>query len=163
MGYICMTVLWFIDWCIYLRYVSCMCDECIYDSYVKWILLNKVSPQAYILNENLDNFTYSQSIVEDDGYSKQVKSRIAKKWTFFWEKIWKISPQTTIRILKVTIMIKMQYILEMWMLWKTEEDMQNAFQRNCLKVVWGTRLNNYKSNKKPHQKCYIPLFRPILK
>ena len=56
------------------------------------------------------------------------------------------------------------YGSEAWTLWKTEEDLLDGFQRNCLWLVLGTRLTNRISNSRIHETYgSVPLSRAIMR
>ena len=124
-------------------------------------------------NEKIDqvgSFTYFGSIIsKDGGSSEDVKSRIAKAHGVFSQlkKVWKnrkISLQNKIRILEATVMTVVKYGSEAWALRKADENLLDAFQRNCLRIVLGTRVTDRISNSRLYEKCgSIPLSRAIIK
>ena len=102
-------------------------------------------------NEKIDqvgSFTYLGSIIsKDGGSSEDVKYRIAKAQGVFSQlkKVWKnrkISLQTKIRILEVAVMTVVKYGSETWALRKADDDLPDFYQRNCLRIVLGTRLTD---------------------
>jgi len=51
-----------------------------------------------------------------------------------------------------------------WVLQKVDENWLDIFQRHCLRIVLGTRLNNGISNCRFYEKCgSIPLSRVIIR
>ena len=59
-------------------------------------------------------------------------------------------------------MTVVKYGSEAWALQKAEEDLLNVFQRNCLRIVLGDRMNDRISNSRLYEKCgSIPLSRAI--
>jgi hypothetical protein len=53
---------------------------------------------------------------------------------------------------------------EAWVLRKADEYLLNVSQRNCLRIVLGTRLTDRISNGRLYKKCgYIPLSRAIIR
>ena len=57
-----------------------------------------------------------------------------------------------------------KYGSEAWTLRKADEDLLDVFQRNCLRIVLGTRLTDRFSNNRLYDKCgSIPLSRAIMK
>ena len=129
--------------------------------------------QVTLGNEKIDqvgSFSYLGSIIsKDGGSSEDVKSRIAKAQGVFSQlkKVWKnrkISLQTKIRILEATVMTVVKYGSEAWTLQKADENLLDVFQRNCLRIVLGTRLTDRISNSRLYEKCgSIPLSRAIMK
>ena len=129
--------------------------------------------QVTLGNENIHQvgiFSYLGSIISKDGRSSEdVKSRIAKAQSVFSQlkKVWKnrkISLQTKIRILEATVMTVVKYGSEAWGLRKADENLLNVFQRNCLRIVLGTRLTDRISNSSLYDKCgSILLSRAIMK
>ena len=116
------------------------------------------------------SFSYLGSIIsKDGGSSEDVKSRIAKAQGVFSQlkKVWKnrkISLQTKIRILEATVMTVVKYGSEAWTLRKADENLLDVFQRNCLRIVLGTRLTDRISNSRLYEKCgSIPLSGAIMK
>ena len=112
----------------------------------------------------LGSFTYPVSIIsKDGGSSEDVKSRIAKAPGVFSQlkkvcKKSKISLQTKSRILEATVMTVVKYGSETWVLRKVDEDLLDVFQRNCLRIVLGTRLTERISiSKLCEKRCAIPL------
>ena len=83
------------------------------------------------------------------------------------KKVWKnrkISLQTQIRILEATVMTVVKYGSEAWTLRKADENLLDVFQRNCLRIVLGTRLTDRISNTSLYENCgWIPLSRAIMK
>ena len=76
----------------------------------------------------------------------------------------KISLQTKIRILEGTVMTVVKYGSEVCALRKTDEGLLDIFQRNCLRIVLVTRLNDRISNSSLYEKWGSILFsRPIMK
>ena len=72
--------------------------------------------------------------------------------------------QTKIRILEATVMTVVKYCSKAWVLQKTDENLLDVFQRNCLRIVLGTRLTDRISNSKLYEKCgSIPLSMAIMK
>ena len=56
------------------------------------------------------------------------------------------------------------YGSEAWALRKADENLLDVFQRNCLRIVLGTRLTDHISNSRLYEKCgSIPLSRDIMK
>ena len=129
--------------------------------------------QVTLGNEKIDqvgSFSYLGSIIsKDGGSSEDVKSRIAKAQGVFSQlkKVWKnrkISLQTKIRILEATVMTVVKYGSEAWTLRKADENLLDVFQRNCLRIVLGTRLTDRISNSRLYEKCgSIPLSGAIMK
>ena len=82
------------------------------------------------------------------------------------KKVWKnrkISLQTNIIILEGTVMTVVKYGSETRALQKVDEDLLDVFQRNCLRIVLGTRLTNRISNSRLYEKCgSIRLSRTIM-
>jgi hypothetical protein len=120
--------------------------------------------------DQVDSFTYLGSIISKDGWSgEDVKSRIAKAQGVFSQlkKVWKnrkINLETKIRILEATVMTVVKYGSEAWALQKTDEDLLDVFQRNCLKTVLDSHLTDRISNNMLYDKCgSIPLSRAIMK
>ena len=121
------------------------------------------------------SFTYLGSIIsKDGGNSEDVKSRIAKAQGVFSQlkNFWKnrkISLQTKIRILEATVMTVVRYGSQAWAPRKTDKNLLDVFQRNCLRIVLGsllfeTRLTDRISNSRLYEKCgSIPLSRAIMK
>ena len=109
--------------------------------------------------DQVDSFTYLGSIISrEGGSSEDVKSRIAKAQGVFFaiKKVWKnrkISLQTKIRILEGTVMTVVKYGSEAWALRKTDGDLLDVFQRNCLHIVLDTRLTDRISNCSLYEKC----------
>ena len=61
-------------------------------------------------------------------------------------------------------MIMVKYGSEAWALLKTEEDLLDLFQRNCIRIVLGTRLTDCISNSRLYEKCgSILLSRDIMR
>ncbi|XP_065580646.1 uncharacterized protein LOC136040334 [Artemia franciscana] len=61
-------------------------------------------------------------------------------------------------------MTVVNYGSEPWVLRKTDEDLLDVFQRNCLRIFLDTRLTDYISNNSMYEKCgSIPLSRAIMK
>ena len=61
-------------------------------------------------------------------------------------------------------MTVVKYGSEAWVLRKADENLLDVFQRNCLRIVLGTRLTDRISNSRLYEKCSsIPLSRPIMK
>ena len=61
-------------------------------------------------------------------------------------------------------MTVVKYGSEAWALRKVDENLLDAFQRNCLRIVLGTRLTDRISNSTLCKKCgSIPLSRAIMK
>ena len=124
-------------------------------------------------NEKIDqvgSFNYlGMFISKDGGSSEDVKSRVAKAQGVFSQlkKVWKnrkISLQTKIRILEATVMTVVKYGSEAWTLRKADGNLLDVFQRNCLRIVLGTRLTDRISNSRLYEKCgSIPLSRAIMK
>ena len=76
----------------------------------------------------------------------------------------KISLQTKIRILEATVITVVKHGSEAWALRKTDEDLLDVFQRNCLRIVLGIRLTDRISNSRLCRKCGpVPLFRAIMR
>ena len=76
----------------------------------------------------------------------------------------KISLQIKIRILETTVMTVVKYGSEPWALRKADENLQDVFQRYCLRIVLGTRLTDRISNCRLYEKCgSVPLYRAIMK
>ena len=72
--------------------------------------------------------------------------------------------QTKIRILEATVMTVVKYSSEAWTLRKADENLLDVFQRNCLRIVLGTRLTDRISNSRLYEKCgSIPLSGAIMK
>ena len=96
--------------------------------------------------DQVDSFTHLGSCIrKDDGSNEDVKSRIAKTWGVFSQlkkvcKNRKIGVQTKIRILEATVMTVVKYGSESWVLQKEDKDLLDVSQRNCLRIVLGTRL-----------------------
>ena len=118
----------------------------------------------------MGSFTYLGSIISKDGVSSEdVKSRIAKAQGVYSQlkKVWKnrnITLQTRIKILEVTVMTVAKYGSEAWVLRKADEYLLDVFQRNCLRIVLGTRLTDRISNSRLYEKCgSIPLSRAMKK
>ena len=118
----------------------------------------------------MGRFTYlGSNICKDGGSSEDVKSRIAKAQGVFSQlrKVWKnrkISLQTKIRILEVIMMTVVKYGSEAWSVGKADVNLLDLFQRNCLRIVLGTRLTDRISNSRFYEKCSsIPLSRAIMK
>jgi hypothetical protein len=69
------------------------------------------------------------------------------------KKVWKnrkISLQTKIRTLEGTVV---KYGSEVWGLEKSDEDLLDVFQRNCLQIVLGTHVTDHVSNCRLYKKC----------
>ena len=61
-------------------------------------------------------------------------------------------------------MTVVKYGSEAWALWKADENFLDVFQRNCLRIVLGTRLTDRISNSRVCEKFgSIPLSRAIMK
>jgi hypothetical protein len=61
-------------------------------------------------------------------------------------------------------MIVVKYDSEAWALRKADEDLLDVFQRNCLRIVLGTRLTERISNSRLYKNCgSILLSRAIMK
>jgi hypothetical protein len=61
-------------------------------------------------------------------------------------------------------MTVVKYGSEAWALRKANEDLLDFFQRNCLRIVLGTRQTDRISNCRLYEKCgSIPLSRAIMK
>jgi hypothetical protein len=57
-----------------------------------------------------------------------------------------------------------KYGFEAWTFRKADEGLLDIFQRNCLRIVLGTRLTDCISNNRLHEKCgSIPFSRAIMK
>ena len=57
-------------------------------------------------------------------------------------------------------MTVVKYGSEAWALRKADENLLDVFQRNCLRIVLGTRLTDRISNSRLYEKCgSIPLSR----
>jgi len=57
-----------------------------------------------------------------------------------------------------------RYGSEAWALQKVDEDFLEVFQRNCLRIVQGTRLTARISNSRLYEKCgSIPFYRGMSK
>ena len=120
--------------------------------------------------DQVGSFTYLGSIIsKDGGSSEDVKSRIAKAQGVFplLKKVWnnrKISLQTKIRTLKAAVITLVSYGSEAGALQKATKILLDIFQRNCLRIILGTRLTDCISNSRLYKKCgSIPLFRAIMK
>ena len=62
------------------------------------------------------------------------------------------------------MMTTVKYGSEAWALRKADEDLLDVSQRNCLRIVLGTPLNDCISNSRLYEKCdSIPLSRAITK
>ena len=113
------------------------------------------------------SFTYLGSII-NGGSSEDFKSRIAKARGIFSQlkKVWKnrkISLQTKIIIFEARVMTVVKYGSEAWTLRKVDENLLDDFQRNCLRIVLGTRLTDRISNSRLYEKCgSIQLSRAIM-
>ena len=85
----------------------------------------------------------------------------------FKKKVWKnrkISLQSKIRIFGATVMTVVKYGSEAWTLQKADENLLDVFQRNCLRIVLGTRLTDCILNSRLYEKCgSILLSRTIMK
>ena len=125
------------------------------------------------LTKRLISWTSSYNLVvflvKTGGSSEDVKSGIAKtqgvfsQLRIFWKNR-KISLQTKVWILEVTVMTVVKYGSEAWALRKADEDLLDLFQRNCLRIVLGTRLTDLISNSRLYEKCgSIPLSRAIMR
>ena len=66
--------------------------------------------------------------------------------------------QTKIKILETTVMTVVKFSSEAWALRKVDEDLLDVFQRNCLRIVLGTRLTDRISNSRLYEKCGSILF-----
>ena len=113
--------------------------------------------QVTLSKEKIDqvgSFSYLGSIIsKDSGSSEDGKSRIAKAQGVFSQlkKVWnnrKISLVTKIRILEATMMTVVKYGSDAWALQKTDENLLDVFQRNCLWIVLGTWLTGHISNSR---------------
>ena len=114
--------------------------------------------QVTLVNEKIDqvgSFSYLGSIFISKyvGTIEDVKRRIAKAQGVFSQlkkvcKNRKISLQTKIRISEVTVMTVVKYGSEAWALRKADENSPDIFQRNCLRIVLGTRLTDRISNSR---------------
>ena len=61
-------------------------------------------------------------------------------------------------------MTLIKYGSEAWALQKADENLLDVFQRNCLRIVLGTRLTDRISNSRLYEKCgSIPLSGAIMK
>ena len=61
-------------------------------------------------------------------------------------------------------MTVVKYGPEAWALRKADENLQDVSQRNCLRIVLGTRLTDRISNSRLYEKCgSIPLSRAVTK
>ena len=61
-------------------------------------------------------------------------------------------------------MTVVKYGSEAWALRKADENLLDFFQRNCLRIVLGTRLTDRISNSRLYEKCgSIPFSRAIMK
>ena len=61
-------------------------------------------------------------------------------------------------------MTVVKYGYEAWMPRKTDENLLDVFQRNCLRIVLGTQLTDLISNRRLYEKCgSIPLSKAITK
>jgi hypothetical protein len=61
-------------------------------------------------------------------------------------------------------MLVVKYGSEAWVLRKVDEALLDVFQRNCQRIVLGTRLTDLISNSRLHEKCCsILLSRAIMK
>ena len=61
-------------------------------------------------------------------------------------------------------MTVVKYGSEAWALRKADENLLHVFQRNCLRIVLGTRLTDRISNSRLYEKCgSIPLSGAIMK
>ena len=108
--------------------------------------------QVTLGNEKIDqveSFSYLGSIFisKDVGTIEDVKSRIAKAQGVFSQlkkvcKNRRISLQTKIRISEVTVMTVIKYGSEAWALRKADENSLDIFQRNCLRIVLGTKITD---------------------
>jgi len=68
-----------------------------------------------------------------------------------------------LNVLEGTVMAVVKYGSEAWALRKADEGLLDVFQRNCLRVVLGTRLTDRNSNIRLYEKCgSIPLSRTII-
>ena len=56
------------------------------------------------------------------------------------------------RILEATVMTVVKHGSEAWVLGKADEDLLDVFQRNCMRVVMGTRLTDRISNSRLYKK-----------
>ena len=83
------------------------------------------------------------------------------------KKVWKnrkISLRTKTGILEGTVVTAVKYGSKAWALRKADEDLQDVFQRNCLRIVRGTRLTDCISNSRLYEKSgSIPLSMVIIK
>ena len=62
------------------------------------------------------------------------------------------------------MMTVVKYGSEAWALRKADDNLLEVFQRNCLRMVLGTRLTDRISNSRLYEKCgSIPLSRAIMK
>ena len=61
-------------------------------------------------------------------------------------------------------MTVVKYGSETWALQKADKNLQDVFQRNCLRTVLGTRLTDRILDSRPYEKCgSIPLSMAIMK
>ena len=113
-----------------------------------------------LCNESIfqvESFTYLGSAISKDGVcSEDVKSRIAKAQCGFSQlkkvlKNRKINLRTKITILEATVITVAKYGSEAWAFPKTEEDLQDVFQRNYRRTVLGTRLTDRISNNRLYE------------
>jgi len=61
-------------------------------------------------------------------------------------------------------MTVVKYYFEAWKLRRIDEDLLDVFQKNCQRIVVGTRLTDRISNNRLHKKCgSIPFSRAIMR
>jgi hypothetical protein len=95
--------------------------------------------------DKVGSFTYLRS--ENCGFSGNLNNRIAQACVFFSQskKVGRnrnISLRTKIRIVEPTVMIMVKLCSETGALQKAEDDILNFSEKNCLKIVLGTRLTD---------------------
>jgi len=107
----------------------------------------------------VDSFTYLGSIINKDVEgSEDVRSRILKAHGIFPQvknvrKSRRRRLQTRIGVLEATVITVVKYSSRIWELQETEEDLLDVFQRNCLRIVLGTRLTDRALNGRLYGKC----------
>ena len=102
--------------------------------------------------EEVDNFTYLGSVISNDnGTSKDIKSRLSKARTAFCQlrPIWRstsLSRNTKLRIYNSNVKSVLLYGSECWRIIQTDFNKLSAFHNTCLrkicKIFWPNKITN---------------------
>ena len=136
----------------------------------KIITLNSLKTPAVCIGnepiEEVEDFSYLGSNVSDNnGTSKEIKSRIQKARTVFCQlnNLWrqnKLSYKTKLSIYNSNVKSVLLYGAESWRLIKEDEQKLSAFHNSCLRkicrIFWPNKISNIELYKKTSE-CNIIL------